>query len=202
MNDLSKLIPADGSWFKGFREEIEMELARAADLVFDFNQTRSTKKEEREAIIRKLFRKTGDNFIIHSPFHCDFGNIEIGDHFFGNVNLVILDEAPVCIGERVFIGPNVSIYTIIHHLQAEERNKGIMRALPVTIGNNVWIGGNTIIMPGVTIGDGAVIGAGSMVTKDVPPGVLAYGNPCKVVKNIYDTELSERERILHHDFNI
>lgn len=178
-------IPEDGSWFNGFGDEVGQELTRVADLLFNFNNVlRRSQKEQRDAIIRKLFRKTGDHFIIHSPFHCDYGNIEIGDHFLGNVNLVILDEASVRIGDHVFLGPNVAIYTIIHHLQAKERNEGIMRALPVTIGNNVWVGGNTVIMPGVTIGEGAVIGAGSVVTKDVPPGMLAYGHPCKVIRPV------------------
>lgn len=178
-------ILENGEWFNGFSPEVEKELTRVADLLFEYNQVfRRSQKEERQAIIRKLFRKTGEHFIIHSPFHCDYGHIEIGDHFLGNVNLTILDEATVRIGDHVFIGPNVSIYTIIHHLRAEERNAGIMRALPVTIGHNVWIGGNTVILPGVTIGDGAVIGAGSVVTKDVSPGMLAFGNPCKEIRKI------------------
>lgn len=178
-------FPEDGSWFNGFSDAVGNELTRVADLLFDYNQVyRRSQKTEREQIIRQLFRKTGDHFVIHSPFHCDFGNIEIGDHFLGNVNLVILDEATVRFGNRVFVGPNVAIYTIIHHPQTEPRNTGIMRALPVTIGNNVWIGGNTVILPGVTIGDGAVIGAGSVVTKDIPSGVLAFGNPCRVVREI------------------
>ncbi|MEG2947096.1 MAG: sugar O-acetyltransferase [Bacteroidales bacterium] len=178
-------FPENGSWFNGFGEDVAQELTRVADLLFEFNNVyRRSQKAEREQIIRQLFRKTGEHFIIHSPFHCDFGNIEIGDHFLGNVNLLILDEATVRIGNHVFIGPNVAIYTIIHHPEADKRNEGIMRALPVTIGDNVWIGGNTVILPGVTIGDGAVIGAGSVVTKDIPAGMLAFGNPCRVVRPI------------------
>lgn len=178
-------ILENGEWFYGFSQELDQELTRVADLLFEYNHLfRRSQIEERKALIRKLFKKTGENFTIHSPFHCDFGKIEIGDNFFGNVNLTILDEATVRIGDSVFIGPNVSIYTIIHHLHADKRNEGVMKALPVTIGNNVWIGGNTVIFPGVTIGDGAVIGAGSVVTKNIASGVVAYGNPCKEVKKI------------------
>ncbi|MEG1585815.1 MAG: sugar O-acetyltransferase [Bacteroidales bacterium] len=179
-------IPENGEWFNGFSDEVARHLTRTADLLFEFNHLPRSKKEERDTIIRKLFRKTGASFIIHSPFNCDYGNIEIGDHFLGNFNLVILDEATVKIGDHVFIGPNVSIFTIHHHLKYEERNAGIMRALPVSIGDNVWIGGNTVILPGVTIGDGAVIGAGSVVTKDVSPMTLAYGNPCREIRKIYE----------------
>ncbi|MGL4293884.1 MAG: sugar O-acetyltransferase [Bacteroidales bacterium] len=179
------IIPENGEWFNGFGPEVEEELTRVADLLFQFNtQLTRSKKEERKRIIRKLFIETGEHFIIHSPFHCDYGKIKIGDHFLGNVNLTILDEATVTFGNHVFIGPNVSIYTIIHHLQPELRNRGIMKALPVTIGNDVWIGGNTTILPGVTIGDGAVVGAGSLVTKDIPARTLAFGNPCRIIRSI------------------
>lgn len=126
-----------------------------------------------------MFGRTGGTFCIHSPFHCDFGSqISIGDDFTGNFNLTILDEAPVTIGNHIFIGPNVGIYTVTHALLPDQRNAGVMRSLPITIGDNVWIGGNCVVMQGVTIGDGTVIGAGSVVTRDIPAGVIAFGNPC------------------------
>ena len=128
---------------------------------------------------------------LHSPFHCDFGaQISVGDHFVGNFNLTILDEAPVTIGSHVYIGPNVGIYTVHHALLADQRNEGIMQSLPVVIGDNVWIGGNTVILRGVTIGEGAVIGAGSVVSRDIPPRVIAVGNPCRVLR-----PLTEADRI-------
>ena len=177
--------PEDGSWFDGFTEEVDNKLTEVADLLYDYNiRYKRSQRAEREAIIRRLFVETGEEFVIHSPFHCDYGNITIGNHFIGNVNLVILDQARVTIGERVFIGPNTAIYTIIHHLNAEERNRGVMASKPVTIGDNVWIGGNTVILPGVTIGEGAVIGAGSLVTKDIPPRTLAFGRPAVPVRAI------------------
>ena len=115
-----------------------------------------------------MFGRTGGTFCIHSPFHCDFGSqISIGEDFTGNFNLTILDEAPVTIGNHVFIGPNVGIYTI---------------------GDNVWIGGNCVVMQGVTIGDGTVIGAGSVVTRDIPAGVIAFGNPCRVIRPVTEDD--------------
>lgn len=135
--------------------------------------------------MREMIGSIGGRFVIHSPFRCDFGtNIHIGDNFIGNFNLAILDEAEVTIGNNVFIGPNCSLCTIVHALDAGQRNAGIMRALPITVGDDVWIAANVVVLPGVTIGRGAVIGAGSVVTKDVPAGVLAAGNPCRVIREI------------------
>ena len=106
----------------------------------------------------------------------------------GNFNLTILDEAPVTIGDHVFIGPNVGIYTVNHALLPDQRNAGLMRSLPVTIGSNVWIGGNVVITQGVAIGEGSVVGAGSVVTRDIPAGVVACGNPCRVLRPVTDAD--------------
>ena len=114
----------------------------------------------------------------------------MGDHFVGNFNLTILDEAPVTIGSHVYIGPNVGIYTVHHALLADQRNEGIMQSLSVVISDNVWIGGNAVILRGVTIGEGTVIGAGSVVSRDIPPRVIAAGNPCRVLR-----PLTEADRI-------
>ena len=127
----------------------------------------------------------GEGGTIVSPFFCDYGyNIHIGANFFSNTNLTILDGAKVEIGDNVFIGPNVGIYTAEHHLNAAKRVEGIEFAYPISIGNDVWIGGGTTILAGVKIGDGSVIGAGSVVTKDIPEGVVAVGVPCRVLKKI------------------
>jgi acetyltransferase-like isoleucine patch superfamily enzyme len=157
----------------------------AKDLCFEYNHIQPSKFKERKALIKKLFGKTGTHFHLEQPFYCDYGyNIEIGENFYTNVNVVILDCAKVTFGDNVLIAPNCSFYTVNHPLDVENRNKGLEYARPITVGNNVWIGGSCTILPGVTIGDNAVIGAGSVVTKDIPANVLAVGNPCKVIKEI------------------
>ncbi len=129
--------------------------------------------------------KTKEKFLIEQPFHCDYGyNIEIGENFYSNHNLIILDSNKVIFGDNIFIGPNCGFYTPNHPLDAKTRNKGIETALPIKIGNNVWLGGNVVVLQGVTVGDNSVIGAGSVVTKDIPSNVVAAGNPCKVIKKI------------------
>ena len=116
---------------------------------------------------------------------CDYGyNIEIGDNFYANHNLLILDANKVKFGDNVFIGPNCGFYTASHPLDYPTRNKDLEYANPIIVGNNVWFGGNVVVLPGVKIGDNTVIGAGSVVTKDIPSGVVAVGNPCRVIKNI------------------
>lgn len=180
-----------GDWLHAVCPSIGRELRRAEELCFRFNQLPPDRLDAREAILRELLGRMGEGCLIHSPFHCDFGTqIRIGDGFVGNFNLTILDEAPVTIGDRVLIGPNAGIYTVNHALLPDQRAEGIMRSLPVTIGNDVWIGGHAVITQGVTIGDGAVIGAGSVVTHDIPPRVIAAGNPCRVLRPI-----TEKDRI-------
>lgn len=135
--------------------------------------------------LRELLGSCGEHIHVNLPFRCDYGcNIHVGENFFANFNLTVLDEGMVTIGDNAFIGPNVSIYTACHPLEAEARNAGTGWAEPVTIGNNVWIGGGVTILPGVTIGDGAVIGAGAVVTHDVEPSVVAAGNPARVIRRL------------------
>lgn len=163
----------------------------AKELLFEFNNLRPVEVEARNAIIRRLFGKTRDNFYVEPPFRCDYGyNIEIGDNFFANYNLIILDCARVKIGDYVFIGPNVGIYTAGHPIHSDLRNQELEFALPIEIGNSVWIGGNVVINPGIKIGDNTVIGSGSVVTKDIPSNVLAIGNPCKVLQSITEGDKS------------
>ncbi|MGM9764690.1 MAG: sugar O-acetyltransferase [Candidatus Cryptobacteroides sp.] len=155
------------------------------ELCFDYNNLRPKDEKGRQAVIRKLLGSVSGNFLIEQPFLCDYGyNIHIGDNFYANHNLVILDEAPVRFGDNVFIAPNCGFYTAGHPIAAVERNKGLEYARPITVGDDVWIGANVCVLPGVTIGDDCVIGAGSVVVKDIPPHSLAVGNPCKVIKTM------------------
>lgn len=136
-------------------------------------------------LIRSLFGATGRRFTIEQPFHCDYGyNIEIGENFFANFNCVILDEAKVTFGDNVFVAPNCGFYTAGHPLDSERRNLGLEYARPITVGDNVWIGAAVSVLPGVTIGHDSVIGAGSVVNRDIPPYSLAAGNPCRVIRKI------------------
>ena len=155
------------------------------DLCFQYNQILPSKIDERKNLIKKLFGKTGNHFLVEQPFYCDYGyNIEIGENFYANVNVVILDGAKVTFGDNVFIAPNCGFYTAGHPFNVEQRNQGLEYALPIKIGNNVWIGADCSILPGVTIGDNTVIGAGSVITKNIPANVLAVGNPCKIIREI------------------
>lgn len=157
--------------------------------LFEYNAIHPSKEEEKANILRNLFHKTGKKFKIEGTIHFDYGfNIELGENFYANINLVILDQAKVTFGNDVFIGPNVGIYTAGHPVDIERRNLGLEYALPVKIGNNVWIGGGVQIVPGVTIGDGAVIGTGSVVTKDIPSNFIAVGNPCKVLREVSESD--------------
>lgn len=141
--------------------------------------------EGMEAALMAMLGAVGKNSWIEQGFKADYGfNIFLGDNVFINYNCVMLDCAPVKIGDNVFIGPNCGFYTAVHPLKAAERNTCFETAKPITVCDDVWLGGNVTVLPGVTIGKGAVIGAGSVVTKDVPPGCVAVGNPCAVIKEL------------------
>ena len=173
------------AWLDGLSEE----RAECKELIYDYNNLRPSERERKFELIKKILGKTGDYVNIEAPFHCDYGkNIEVGEEFFANYNFTVLDVAKVTIGDYAQIAPNVSIYTAGHPLHPESRNSGYEYGIPVTIGNNVWIGGNTVILPGVTIGDNVVIGAGSVVTKDIPDNMIAAGNPCKIIREITEED--------------
>lgn len=178
-----------GKPYKAFGDELLAERQYAKEMIFDFNSLRPNQIDERNEILKRLLGKTKDKYFIEPPFRCDYGyNIEIGENFYSNYNLIILDCAPVKIGDNVLIGPNVSIYTAGHPIHYEIRNQEYEYAFPVIIGDNVWIGGNVVINPGVSIGENSVIGSGSVVTKDIPNNVIAIGNPCKVLRVITDDD--------------
>ena len=142
-------------------------------------------REKRAVLLKQIFRKVGANADIQTPFFCDYGcHIEVGNNFFANFNCVFLDCNHIRMGDNVFLGPSVQIYAAFHPVQASERIKGPELALPVVIGDNVWIGGGSIICAGVTIGSNTTIGAGSVVVKDIPENVVAVGNPCRVIRKL------------------
>jgi maltose O-acetyltransferase len=173
-----------GELYDASDEVLSKEREYARSVSFEFNNSRPDEITKRKEILKRLIKSEGD-FLIEPPFHFDYGyNIEIGDNFFANFGCVILDVNKVKIGDNVLLGPNVQIYTATHPLDHKERMAGKEAAKPIIIGNNVWIGGGTIICPGVRIGNNTTIGAGSVVTKDIPDNVLAVGNPCKVIKEV------------------
>ena len=187
MTEKEKMI--NGKPYFSFGEELFEERQYAKDLVFEFNNLPPREVEKRNEILKKLLGKTKENFFFEPPFRCDYGyNIEIGENFYSNYNLVILDCAPVKIGDNVMLAPNVSIFTAGHPIDKDVRNSGLEYAIPITIGNDVWVGGNVVINPGVNIGNNVVIGSGSVVTKDIPDNVIAAGNPCKVIREITEED--------------
>ena len=184
MNEKEKMLAGE-LYDANYNEELIKERIKAKECCYEYNQLRPSEYEERNKIIKKLFGSTKEEFLIEQPFMCDYGyNIEIGENFYSNHNLIILDGNKVKFGDNVFIAPNCSFYTAGHPLDAEQRNKGLEYAKPIEVGNNVWFGGNVVVLPGVKIGDNSVIGAGSVVTKDIPENSVAVGNPCRVVKKI------------------
>lgn len=155
------------------------------ELCRDYNELRPKNMQARTELLHRLLGEVKGNILIEQPFVCDYGyNISVGKNFYSNHNLVILDCAKVSFGDNVFIAPNCGFYTAGHPLEASERNKGLEYARPITVGDNVWFGANVSVLPGVTIGDNCVIGAGSVVNKDIPANSLAVGNPCKVIRAI------------------
>ena len=165
------------------------------DAMVEYNKLLPSQKEERAAFLKGIFGKIGKNCNILPPFKCDYGyHIEVGDNFFANYNFIVLDGNYVRIGDNVWIAPNVGIYAAGHPFDVDERIGGLEYAFPVTIGDNVWIGGGVQIIGGVTIGANAVVAAGSVVIRDVPEGTLVAGNPCRVIRKI---TAADREKYVH-----
>lgn len=164
--------------------ELKMEREYSKKLTFEYNSTKPQEIKRINQILDQLIKAQG-SVIIEPPFYCDYGyNIKVGHNFYANFGCVILDCNEVEIGDNVLLGPNVQIYTATHPTDPKQRLAGLEYAKPIVIGNNVWIGGGTIVCPGVSIGDNTTIGAGSVVTKDIPNNVVAVGNPCKIIKTV------------------
>lgn len=155
--------------------------------LYEYNNINPLERDARQAAIRGLLGKVGDNCVVEQPLFCTYGyNTTVGDNFFLNVNCKLMDSGKITIGDNVFIAPNVCIITEEHAMEVEQRIAGLEYTHPVTIGDNVWICAGVIVLPGVTIGSNCVIGAGSVVTKDIPPNSLAVGNPCKVIRELLE----------------
>jgi maltose O-acetyltransferase len=178
-----------GHMYDATDPQLRAEHRRARDLCKTLNDSHDNEQELRERIIRELFGKTGDAIWIEPPFYCDYGtNITLGCRVFFNYNCVILDPASVIIGNDVLFGPAVQVYTATHPISASERRSWRESASPVEIGSDVWVGGGAIICPGVHIGSRSVIGAGSVVTDDLPEDVFAAGNPCRRIRHLNDAD--------------
>ena len=184
MTEKEKIL--SGMVYSAIDDQLLKELNEVKEIIHEYNALKPSQTLRRFQILKDLLGHVADDeIIVNQPFYCDYGKqIRVGKRFFANFNLTVLDEARVTIGDDCFIGPNVSIYTACHSTDPVERNTRREWAEPVTIGDNVWIGGSVTILPGVTIGSNVTIGAGSVVTRDIPDNVVAVGNPCKVIKNL------------------
>ena len=169
--------------------ELKNDAAVSRKLTRLFNNTTEEQLSYRKELLKELFASTGEKISIEPPLRCDYGcNTYIGENFYANFDCIILDVAEVHIGKNCLLGPRVCIFTPCHPIDAQVRNIGIESAKPITIGDNVWIGGAAVINPGVTIGNNVVIGSGSVVTHDIPDNVVAAGNPCRVIRSITDED--------------
>lgn len=181
----------DGRLYVGAGEEIEALQREYLERLYDFNASRPSELEKRRELLESLFAEIGEGAYIEPPLRANWGgkNVHMGKNVYANFNLTLVDDSDIYIGDYTMIGPNVTISAAGHPILPELREKAFQYNIPVHIGRNVWIGANAVIMPGVTIGENSVIGAGSVVTKDIPADVIAVGNPCKVLRPI-----GERDR--------
>ena len=195
MTELEKLL--NNEWYNTDSEDIRAACVHVKNMFLEYNQIPTSEPEKREAILRKAFGAVGKKPWIESPFQCDIGyTTKLGDYVYMNHNCVFLDAGGITIGNHVLIGPNVGIYTPEHAFDPMLRAQGYEHSEPVTICDNVWIGGSVVILGGVTIGENTIIGAGSVVTHDIPANVIAVGNPCRVLR-----ELSEEDKKQHGPFH-
>jgi len=179
-----------GDMYQANDPQLVAERLAAKELVFELNALHPRAAGQQQQLFRQLLGATGRRFHIETPFRCDYGyNIRVGENFYANYNCTILDCAPVTIGDNVLLAPNVSLFTAGHALHPVPRAAEWEFARPITIGHNVWLGGNVVVTPGVSIGDNSVIGAGSVVTRDIPANVVAVGNPCRVLRAITEADL-------------
>ncbi|WP_408695765.1 sugar O-acetyltransferase [Vibrio vulnificus] len=180
-------------------ESVALEQQACLEILYDFNQTRPSEMEKRTAILRDLLAEVGENCYIEPPLRANWGkHTHLGNNVYANFNLTLVDDTHIYIGNSVMIAPNVTIATAGHPIDPELRRKVAQFNIPVHIKDNVWIGANSVVLPGVTIGENCVIGAGSVVTKDIPANVVAVGNPCRVLRPIgeHDKRYFYRDNVI------
>lgn len=182
-------------------KKLEAQRRHCKEVMFDYNNTRPSEDVKKKEILKGILGHCTDRVFIESPVHMSYGNhVHLGDQFYANFNRVIIDDMDVYIGNQVMIGPNVTICTTGHPVYPLYREMGAHYSLAIHIGNKVWIGANSVVLPGVTIGDNSVIGAGSIVTRDIPANVVAVGNPCRVLREITETDREYYFRDMKVDF--
>lgn len=196
MTDYEKM--QSGEIYDPNNEDIFKEQIKCLDRLYDFNATRPTELEKRSEMLKEMFAEVGKDCYIEPPLHSNWGgnHIHLGNNVYFNFNATLVDDTHIYIGDCTMLGPNVVIATAGHPILPELREKALQYNLPVHIGKNCWLGAGVIVLPGVTIGDNTVIGAGSVVTKDIPANVVAVGNPCKVLREIseHDKEFYYKDR--------
>ncbi|NUW75822.1 sugar O-acetyltransferase [Vibrio mediterranei] len=186
MNPMSKLHSQN---VYAYDEALAERQTECLETLYDFNHTRPSETKKRERIMQILFAEVGEDCYLEPPVHANWGiHTHFGNNVYANFNLTLVDDTHIYIGDHVMIGPNVTIATAGHPIEPEQRKVLAQFNIPVHIKNNVWIGANTVVLPGVTIGENSVIGAGSVVTKDIPANVVAVGNPCRVLREINDRD--------------
>lgn len=173
---------------------------RCLEKLYDFNATRPLEQEKRRQLLKEMLAEVGENCYIEPPFHANWGgrHVHFGKGVYANFNLTLVDDTHIYVGDHVMFGPNVTVAAATHPVLPRLRERAIQYNLPVRIGNNVWIGANSVLLPGVTIGDNTVIGAGSLVTKDIPANVVAVGSPCKVMRPIGERD----EKYYYKDWEV
>lgn len=191
----SKKRMQEGRLYLPEDEEIMRQQLLCLEKLYDYNATRPNEQEKREALLREMFAEIGEGCYIEPPLHANWAgaHVHFGNNVYANFNLTLVDDTDIYVGDKVMFAPNVTVATAGHPINPELRYQAMQYNIPVHIGNNVWIGANAVVLPGVTIGDNSVIGAGSVVTKDIPANVVAVGNPCRVIR-----EIGEHDKIYYY----
>lgn len=195
--DIKKAMHSGELYFPS-DEELMKEQLGYLDKLYDFNRTRPTELDKRDELLKEMFAEIGEGCYVEPPLHTNFGghHVHFGKNVYANFNLTLVDDTHIYVGDYTMFGPNVTVATAGHPILPELRQKGLQYNFPVHIGKNCWLGAGVVVLPGVTIGDNVVVGAGSIVTKDIPSGVVAVGNPCRVLREVneHDREYYFKDR--------